>query len=108
MRSKQVCRGLNKTRSPLQVLDFSLFIRFSSESQSFYTIESIVEIKQILQMNGSKTWVERNLSQHEVLSNFFSDFLINLQQQKTSYKRNDNGNPLLFLVEEGDAFQRYL
>ena len=40
-------------------------------------------------MNDSRTWLERNWSQHEVLSNFLSDFLIILWQQKTSYERND-------------------
>ena len=34
--------------------------RVSSESQPFYTIGSIAEIKQILQMNGSKIWPERD------------------------------------------------
>ena len=48
-----------------------------------------VAIIQIIQMNGSKSWLERNWSQHKVSSNFFSDFLIILQQQKTSHERND-------------------
>ena len=69
----------------MQALDFSPFTRDSSESQSFYTIESIVEIKQIIQMNGFKTWLERNWSQHKVSSNF-SDFLIILEQQKLAMK----------------------
>ena len=42
-------------------------------------IESIIEIKQILQMNGSQTWLGGNWSQHEVSLIFFSDFLIVLQ-----------------------------
>ena len=39
--------------------------------KSVYIIELIVEIKQTLQMNDSKTWLERNWSQHQVSSNFF-------------------------------------
>ena len=41
-----MCRGLSKNKKQSQALDFSLFTRVSSEIQSFYTIESIVEIKQ--------------------------------------------------------------
>ena len=69
-----------------QALQFSLFTRVISKIQSFYTIESIVEIKQVLQMNDFKTWLERNWSQHEVSSIFFSHFLIFLQQQKPVMK----------------------
>ena len=61
----------NQNKKPLQALDFSLFTPVNSESQTFYIIESIIEIKQILQMNGSKTWLEGNWSKHEVSSNYF-------------------------------------
>ena len=50
--------GFSKNKKHLLTLDFSLFTRVSYESQSFYTIESIIEIKQILQMNGSKVCTE--------------------------------------------------
>ena len=49
--------ALPTNKKPLQALDFSLFRCVSSESQSFHIIESIIEIKQILEMNGSKTWL---------------------------------------------------
>ena len=78
-------------KKPLQALDFSLFTRVSYESQSLvYTIESIIEIKQILQMNE---WLQ-NLVRAKLVSTqgfvkFSSDFLIILQQQKTSNGWND-------------------
>ena len=99
--SKEV-RSLSKTRSPCR-----RWILVSSESQSFHATESIVEIKQIQQMNGSKTWLERNWLQHKISSNFFQiswSFFSN----KNSYERNDVViNPLLFL-EEDDVFSEIL
>ena len=70
MRSKQLVVVYVKQEA-LAGLGFSLFIRVSSESQSFCTIESIVEIKQILHMNASKNLARAKLVQHEVSPIFF-------------------------------------
>ena len=56
--------GFKYNKKPLQAFVFSLFTLVSSQSQSLYTIESIIEIKQILrfQMIGSKAWLRQYLS----------------------------------------------